>query len=82
MAVDEINASGGLLGRPIELIFYDAQSNNQLYGRMPILHGLDLSVGDGEYIGILGHKGTRMPTGARLIASERVMEISAALDMA
>lgn len=30
MAVDELNAAGGLLGRPIELIFYDSQSNNQL----------------------------------------------------
>ncbi len=30
MAVDEINQSGGLLGRPVELIFYDSQSNNQL----------------------------------------------------
>lgn len=30
MAVDEINAAGGLLGRPVELIFYDSQSNNQL----------------------------------------------------
>ncbi|MEQ8652714.1 MAG: transporter substrate-binding protein [Kiloniellales bacterium] len=29
MAVDEINAGGGLLGRPLELIFYDSQSNNQ-----------------------------------------------------
>lgn len=29
MACDEINAAGGLLGRPIELIFYDSQSNNQ-----------------------------------------------------
>lgn len=29
MAVDEINAAGGLLGRPIELIFYDSQSSNQ-----------------------------------------------------
>ena len=29
MAVDELNKSGGLLGRPIELIFYDSQSNNQ-----------------------------------------------------
>ncbi|MGY6632997.1 MAG: ABC transporter ATP-binding protein [Alkalilacustris sp.] len=27
------------------------------YGRMPILHRLDLSVADGEYIGILGHNG-------------------------
>ena len=29
MAVDEINAAGGLLGRPLELHFYDSQSNNQ-----------------------------------------------------
>src|SRR5438105_4803659 len=29
MAVDEINASGGLLGRPVELHFYDSQSDNQ-----------------------------------------------------
>ena len=27
------------------------------YGRMPILHGLDLAMGDGEYVGILGHNG-------------------------
>jgi ABC-type branched-subunit amino acid transport system substrate-binding protein len=30
MAVDELNAAGGLLGRPVQLIFYDSQSNNQL----------------------------------------------------
>lgn len=30
-AVDEINAAGGLLGRPIQLINYDPQSNIQLY---------------------------------------------------
>jgi ABC-type branched-subunit amino acid transport system substrate-binding protein len=29
MAVDELNAAGGLLGRPLQLIFYDSQSNNQ-----------------------------------------------------
>ncbi|MFO1056148.1 MAG: transporter substrate-binding protein [Dongiaceae bacterium] len=29
MAVDEINAAGGLLGRPVQLYFYDSQSNNQ-----------------------------------------------------
>jgi len=33
MAVDEINAAGGLVGRPLELIFYDAQSSNQLYSQ-------------------------------------------------
>ena len=27
------------------------------YGRMPILHNLELSVADGEYVGILGHNG-------------------------
>jgi branched-chain amino acid transport system substrate-binding protein len=29
LAVDEMNAGGGLLGRPVELLFYDSQSNNQ-----------------------------------------------------
>ena len=29
MAIEEINAAGGLLGRPVEQIFYDSQSNNQ-----------------------------------------------------
>jgi branched-chain amino acid transport system substrate-binding protein len=29
MAVDELNKSGGLVGHPIQLIFYDSQSNNQ-----------------------------------------------------
>ena len=27
------------------------------YGRIPILHGIDLSVADGETVGILGHNG-------------------------
>jgi urea transport system substrate-binding protein len=31
MAVDEINAAGGLLGRQVELINYDPQSNIQFY---------------------------------------------------
>ena len=30
MAADEINAAGGLLGRPVEIVFYDSQSNTQL----------------------------------------------------
>jgi branched-chain amino acid transport system substrate-binding protein len=30
MAVDQINAAGGLLGRKVDLLFYDSQSNNQL----------------------------------------------------
>jgi branched-chain amino acid transport system substrate-binding protein len=30
-AVEEINAAGGLLGKPLKLISYDAQSNIQLY---------------------------------------------------
>ncbi|MBZ9653178.1 ABC transporter substrate-binding protein [Phyllobacterium lublinensis] len=33
MAIDEINAGGGLLGKKIELKSYDTQSNNQLYGQ-------------------------------------------------
>lgn len=49
LATEEINASGGLLGRKIELIKYDTQSNNQLYGqyaqqlalkdRVAVVHG-------------------------------------------
>jgi branched-chain amino acid transport system substrate-binding protein len=31
LAVDDINAAGGLLGRQVELLTYDAQSNIQLY---------------------------------------------------
>jgi amidase len=27
------------------------------YGRVPVLHGIDLSVGEGEMLGILGHNG-------------------------
>jgi ABC-type branched-subunit amino acid transport system substrate-binding protein len=30
MAIDDLNTGGGLIGRPVQLIFYDAQSNNQL----------------------------------------------------
>ncbi|HMN84369.1 MAG TPA: transporter substrate-binding protein [Bauldia sp.] len=29
MAIDEINSAGGLIGRPVELVFYDSQSNIQ-----------------------------------------------------
>ncbi len=31
LATEEINAAGGVLGRPIELVTYDAQSSMQLY---------------------------------------------------
>jgi urea ABC transporter substrate-binding protein len=34
MAVDEINAAGGLLGRPVKLYFYDSQSNNQFNSQL------------------------------------------------
>ncbi|MDU0961323.1 MAG: transporter substrate-binding protein, partial [Bradyrhizobium sp.] len=33
LAVDEINAGGGLLGRPLKVIHYDTQSNIQLYSQ-------------------------------------------------
>ena len=33
LAADEINAAGGLLGRPLQIINYDAQSNMQLYAQ-------------------------------------------------
>ena len=31
------------------------------YGRVPVLHGIDLSVNDGEILGILGHMGWGSP---------------------
>jgi len=49
LAAEEINANGGLLGRQLELVSYDTQSNNQLYGqyaqqlalrdRVAVVHG-------------------------------------------
>jgi len=33
LAIEEINAAGGLLGRKIELVSYDAQSNDQFYAQ-------------------------------------------------
>ncbi len=27
------------------------------YGRVPVLHGIDMSVADGEIVGVLGHNG-------------------------
>jgi branched-chain amino acid transport system substrate-binding protein len=33
LAVEETNAAGGLLGRPVRVITYDTQSNNQLYAQ-------------------------------------------------
>jgi branched-chain amino acid transport system substrate-binding protein len=33
LAVEQINAAGGVLGRKVELVSYDAQSNNQLFAQ-------------------------------------------------
>lgn len=33
LAIEEINAAGGLLGRKLEYVSYDSQSNNQLYAQ-------------------------------------------------
>lgn len=33
LAADELNAAGGLLGRPVQLVHYDTQSNIQLYSQ-------------------------------------------------
>ncbi len=35
----------------------EVQGVRASYGRIPILHGIDLSVREGEFIGILGHNG-------------------------
>ncbi len=46
---DDVNAKGGLLGRPIELVFYDDQSNPQnvpaLYTKLIEVDKVDLLIG-------------------------------------
>src|SRR5579863_3393573 len=46
---DDINAKGGLLGRPVELVFYDDQSNPanvpQLYTKLIQVDKVDLLIG-------------------------------------
>jgi branched-chain amino acid transport system substrate-binding protein len=46
---DDINAKGGLLGRPVELVFYDDQSNPQnvpgLYTKLIEIDKVDLLIG-------------------------------------
>src|SRR5882724_188131 len=43
LAIDETNATGGLLGRKISLVSYDTQSNNQLYSQ----YAQQLALSDG-----------------------------------
>jgi urea transport system substrate-binding protein len=33
LAIEEVNSAGGMLGKQIQLVSYDTQSNNQLYGQ-------------------------------------------------
>src|SRR5690242_16996462 len=46
---DDINAKGGLLGRPVELVFYDDQSNPSnvpgIYSKLLDVDKVDLLVG-------------------------------------
>lgn len=42
MAIENINANGGVLGRPLKLIAYDTQSTNDMYAR----YATDLAVKD------------------------------------
>ena len=46
---DDVNAKGGLLGRPVELVFYDDQSNPanvpQLYTKLIDVDKVDLLIG-------------------------------------
>jgi len=46
---DDVNAKGGLLGRPVELVFYDDQSNPanvpQLYTKLIEIDKVDLLIG-------------------------------------
>ena len=39
------------------VVCLEAQGLSGGYGRVPILHGIDLEVGEGEVVGILGHNG-------------------------
>ena len=38
------------------------------YGRVPILHGLDFTIGQGEIVGILGHNGMGKTTLLKTLA--------------
>src|SRR5262249_1588835 len=46
---DDVNAKGGLLGRPVELVFYDDQSNPvnipQIYTKLIEVDKVDLLIG-------------------------------------
>jgi len=46
---DDVNAKGGLLGRPVELVFYDDQSNPanvpQLFTKLITVDKVDLLIG-------------------------------------
>ena len=40
----------------------DIQGVRQRYGNMTVLHGLDLSLGEGEVLGLFGHNGAGKTT--------------------
>ena len=40
LAIEDVNAKGGLLGKQVELVSYDAQSNNQLFAQYATQLGL------------------------------------------
>jgi Cu-processing system ATP-binding protein len=45
----------------------DIQGVRQCYGNMTVLHGLDLSLGEGEVLGLFGHNGAGKTTSMKLI---------------
>ena len=45
----------------------DIQGVRQRYGNMTVLHGLDLSLGEGEVLGLFGHNGAGKTTSMKLI---------------
>src|ERR1700730_12242603 len=62
LATDEVNGNGGLLGKQLELISYDSQSNDQLYAQFAtqLAHGNTIYVLAADYnFGQLSEKWTR-----------------------
>jgi branched-chain amino acid transport system substrate-binding protein len=58
---DDVNAKGGLLGRPVEIVYYDDQSNPNnvpaLYTKLITVDKVDLLLGHGSEVRLTGWLG-------------------------